>query len=138
MIFPGRKEFSRLAEQGNLVPVWSVIPADLLTPVSAYLKLTQRGSARRRVHDYSFLLESVEGGETIARYTYLGADPFTLLRYWLPPAGNRLHANQGTVEVTQNGRARELAGDLMNIAREMVGAFRPVRVPELPPFVAGA
>jgi anthranilate synthase component 1 len=74
MIQPDFREFQRLAKQGNLIPVYDVFPADLLTPVSAYLRLAQ--GAR-----YSFLLESVEGGEKIARYTFAGANPEEIFRY---------------------------------------------------------
>src|SRR5216684_1455251 len=63
MIQPDFHEFQRLAKRGNLIPVYDVFSADLLTPVSAYLRIAQ--GAR-----YSFLLESVEGGEKIARYTF--------------------------------------------------------------------
>ena len=74
MIQPDFREFQRLAKQGNLVPVYDVFSADLLTPVSAYLRIAQ--GAR-----YSFLLESVEGGEKIARYTFAGAHPEEVFRY---------------------------------------------------------
>ncbi len=74
MIQPSFQEFQRLAKQGNLIPVYDVFSADLLTPVSAYLRLAQ--GAR-----YSFLLESVEGGEKIARYTFAGANPEEVFRY---------------------------------------------------------
>ena len=74
MIQPDFREFQRLAKQGNLIPVFDVLPADLLTPVSAYLRIAQ--GAR-----YSFLLESVEGGEKIARYTFVGANPVEVFRY---------------------------------------------------------
>ena len=90
MIFPGPEKFSDLARQVNLIPVWKPVPADLLTPVSAYLKLTSgRAGARhnkegRNQKGFSFLFESVEGGETIARYTYLGADPFLIVRFQMP------------------------------------------------------
>ena len=90
MILPGPEKFSDLARQGNLIPVWKSVPADLLTPVSAYLKLTSsRTGARhnkegRNQKNFSFLFESVEGGETIARYTYLGADPFLIVRFRMP------------------------------------------------------
>ena len=82
VIQPDFREFQRLAKQGNLVPVYDVFSADLLTPVSAYLRIAQ--GAR-----YSFLLESVEGGEKIARYTFAGAHPrrnFSL-REWRVRAG---------------------------------------------------
>lgn len=137
-IFPDPKEFLRLARQGNLVPLWTAVPADLLTPVSAYLKLTARPTQRRSTRNYSFLLESVEGGETVARYTYLGADPFLMLRFWLPVAGKTPHDGAGTVAITEKGRTRRVAGDLMSVARQLLAAFRPVRRPELPPFTAGA
>jgi len=74
VIRPDFREFQRLAKQGNLIPVYDVFPADLLTPVSAYLRIAQ--GAR-----YSFLLESVEGGEKIARYTFAGAHPEEVFRY---------------------------------------------------------
>ena len=65
--FPDLETFRGLAKEGNLVPVYREIEADLETPVSAYLKIA-RG-------DYSFLLESVEGGERLARYSFLGTEP---------------------------------------------------------------
>src|SRR2546422_11559180 len=74
MIQPDFREFQRLAKQGNLIPVYDAFSADLLTPVSAYLRIAQ--GAR-----YSFLLESVEGGEKIARYTFAGAHPAEVFRY---------------------------------------------------------
>src|SRR5215475_7606884 len=74
MIQPSFQEFQRLAKQGNLIPVYDVFSADLLTPVSAYLRIAH--GAR-----FSFLLESVEGGEKIARYTFAGANPEEVFRY---------------------------------------------------------
>src|SRR5678815_4543147 len=68
-------EFKDLAQRGTFVPVYKEIVADLLTPVSAFLKIAEHS-------DYAFLLESVEGGEQIARYSFLGKDPvsYTHLR----------------------------------------------------------
>ena len=66
------EEFKQKAGQGNLVPVYREMLADMLTPVSAFLKID---SGR-----YSFLLESVEGGEKWARYSFLGADPSVIVR----------------------------------------------------------
>ncbi len=71
MYFPTLEEVKKLKKQGNLVPVYREIKADLDTPVSAYLKIA-RG-------DYSFLLESVEGGERLARYSFLGTEPSTVI-----------------------------------------------------------
>jgi anthranilate synthase component 1 len=120
MIQPTFQEFKRLARQGNLIPVYQVFPADLLTPVSAYLRVAQ--GAR-----YSFLLESVEGGEKIARYTFAGANPEEVFRY---AAG----------ACVLEGRDRMIweERDPISFLRERMAKFRPVRIPGLPPLVAGA
>src|SRR3972149_2468088 len=124
MIFPDLKKFLNLARQGNLVPVWTSVPADLLTPVSAYLKLTRgRTKARDSQRNFSFLLESVEGGETIARYTYLGADPFLILRFWMPDQDRGAAA--GTVEIIEKGRKRRVKGDMMAVARGRGNGWPP-------------
>src|SRR5436309_12669636 len=66
-------QFRELARRGTFVPVCKEIMADLLTPVSAFLKIAEHA-------DYAFLLESVEGGEHVGRYSFLGKDPFLILR----------------------------------------------------------
>src|SRR5258705_730208 len=66
-------EFKELARRGTFVPVCKEIVADLLTPVSAFLKIAEHA-------DYAFLLESVEGGEHVGRYSFFGKDPFLILR----------------------------------------------------------
>src|SRR5215470_15594019 len=65
--------FKELAGRGTFVPVCKEIVADLFTPVSAFLKIAEHA-------DYAFLLESVEGGEHVGRYSFLGKDPFLILR----------------------------------------------------------
>ena len=120
MIQPDYKTFCRLAREGNLVPVYATFTADLLTPVAAYLRLA-------RATRYSFLLESVEGGEKIARYTFLGANPVEVFRY----------ANQSCV-VEGEGRLEWQASDPIEFLRHRIARYRPVRVPGLPPLVAGA
>src|SRR5512144_1540970 len=67
------EEFKDLARRGTFVPVVKEMVADLLTPVSAFLKIAEHA-------DYAFLLESVEGGEHVGRYSFLGKDPFLILR----------------------------------------------------------
>ena len=67
------EEFVELTRRGTFVPVVKEIIADLLTPVSAFLKIAEHS-------DYAFLFESVEGGERVARYSFLGKDPFLVLR----------------------------------------------------------
>ena len=120
MIQPDFREFQRLAKQGNLIPVYEVLPADLLTPVSAYLRIAE--GAR-----YSFLLESVEGGEKIARYTFAGANPEEVFRY----------ANGACVLESANRILWE-ERDPVTFLRARMDRFRPVRLPGLPPLVAGA
>src|SRR3984893_2797178 len=120
MIQPSFKEFQRLAKQGNLIPVYDVFSADLLTPVSAYLRMAQ--GAR-----YSFLLESVEGGEKIARYTFAGANPEEVFRY----------AN-GACVMEDRDRVVWEESDPVGFLRTRMQRFRPVRLPGLPPLVAGA
>jgi len=120
MIQPDFREFQRLAKQGNLIPVYDVFSADLLTPVSAYLRIAQ--GAR-----YSFLLESVEGGEKIARYTFAGAQPEEVFRY-----GN------GACVLENRERLVWEERDPISFLRERVERFRPVRLPGLPPLIAGA
>jgi anthranilate synthase component I len=120
MIQPDFREFQRLAKQGNLIPVYDVISADLLTPVSAYLRIAQ--GAR-----YSFLLESVEGGEKIARYTFAGANPEEVFRY----------ANGACVMESRDRLVWE-ERDPVSFLRSRIERFQPVRLPGLPPLVAGA
>jgi anthranilate synthase component 1 len=120
VIQPDFREFQRLAKQGNLVPVYDVFSADLLTPVSAYLRIA-RGAR------YSFLLESVEGGEKIARYTFAGAHPEEVFRY----------ANGACVLENRNKLVWE-ERDPVSFLRRRMEKFRPVRIAGLPPLVAGA
>jgi len=120
MIQPDFREFQRLAKQGNLIPVYDVFSADLLTPVSAYLRVAQ--GAR-----YSFLLESVEGGEKIARYTFAGANPEEVFRY----------ANGACVMESRDRLVWE-ERDPVSFLRSRIERFQPVRLPGLPPLVAGA
>ena len=120
MIQPSFREFEKLAKQGNLIPVYDVFSADLLTPVSAYLRVAQ--GAR-----YSFLLESVEGGEKIARYTFAGANPVEIFRY----AG-------GACVLESRDRLIWEERDPISFLRQHMEQYRPVRLPGLPPLVAGA
>jgi anthranilate synthase component 1 len=72
MYYPKLEEVKNLKKHGNLVPVYREFKADLETPVSAYLKIAHG--------KYSFLLESVEGGERLARYSFLGTEPALVLK----------------------------------------------------------
>lgn len=120
MLGPDFKTFCRLARQGNLVPVYETFTADLLTPVGAYLHIA--GDAK-----YSFLLESVEGGENIARYTFTGANPVEVFR-----------ARGRVCELESNGKLIHFDENPIEQLRRLTARYHPVRVPGLPPLVAGA
>ncbi len=120
MIEPNFREFERLEKQGNLIPVYDVFSADLLTPVSAYLRIAQGARC-------SFLLESVEGGEKIARYTFAGANPEEVFRY-----ANGACVLEGRNRVVWEER------DPISFLRSHIEQFQPVRLPGLPPLIAGA
>jgi len=120
-IVPDFSEFQKLSKVGNLVPVYAEILGDLDTPVSAFAKIV--GS------DYAFLLESVEGGEKWARYSFLGADPQVIFR----SKGKR-------AEIIRKTRADVIEGfdDALTPLRELMNEYRPVVLPGLPRFVGGA
>jgi anthranilate synthase component I len=120
MIQPDFKTFSRLAKQGNLVPVYDAYTADLLTPVGAYLRLAHKA-------EYSFLLESVEGGETIGRYTFCGANPVEVFR-----------AREGHATLETRGKRIEFDANPVEKLRELTARYAPVRIPGMPPLVSGA
>ena len=120
MIQPDFKTFSRLARQGNLVPVYETYTADLLTPVGAYLRIA-------RAAKYSFLLESVEGGETIGRYTFTGVNPEEVFR----ARGRRCTLETGS-------KKKHFDGNPVEELRRLTKRYRSVRVPGLPPLIAGA
>jgi anthranilate synthase component 1 len=133
-IQPTYAEFKRLARRGNVVPVYRTIVADLLSPVSAYLRISPELSAgaRRHVntgkdHPYSFLLESVEGGERVGRYTFFGVDPFLVIT-----------ARGDRITVVRGSHRTEESGNIFDCLRQTGARYRSVRLPGLPPFTAGA
>jgi anthranilate synthase component 1 len=105
---PTLEQVRQLRSQGNVIPVYRSVIADLLTPVSAFLKL-------ERNQNHAFLLESVEGGETVARYSFLGCNPFHIAKY----------------------RGGEPANFVQTL-RSTMSRFRLVKLPNLPPFTGGA
>jgi anthranilate synthase component 1 len=121
MIYPDLREFRKLAEKGNLIPVYREILADMETPVSAFRKIDDGR--------YSFLLESVEGGEKWARYSFLGSRPSIVIR----SAGR-------CVEILRKGRkeTRSFGRDPLEAIRDILAEYRPVPNPGLPRFYGGA
>src|SRR5262245_25487206 len=88
---PSLEEVKQLQAQGNVIPVYKSVIADFLTPVSAFLKLEKDQS-------HAFLLESIEGGERIARYSFLGGDPFLIARYRDGQPADFIHNLRATME----------------------------------------
>ncbi len=133
MYQPSKDEFLKLASQGNLIPVTRRILADVETPVSAYRKIRGQGE--------SFLFESVEGGEHLGRYSFVGCNPRAVIKQ----VGNR-------IEVIEGGRQTELFGipaagrepcdkcvkDGLEVVEKVLARYRPVTLPGLPRFTGGA
>src|SRR6476646_3276455 len=111
MYFPTLQDVKELATSGggNVIPIYREVVADLDTPVSAFLKV-RRGS-------HSFLLESVEGGERISRYSFIGTEPYRIIR---------------------TGPTEDADVDPLQILEEEIGRFNVIPVGDLPPFHGGA
>src|SRR5271157_362969 len=119
MLTPDYKSFLQLSRDFTLVPVAKILSADLLTPVAAFLSIAAR-------QKYAFLLESVEGGEKIGRYTFVGAQP----RMVLTARGWELTIRRGSAEERRTG-------NVIDVLREALRQFHPATVLGLPPFTAG-
>jgi anthranilate synthase component 1 len=113
-------EFVELSRRGTFIPVVREIMADLLTPVSAFLKIAEHS-------DYAFLLESVEGGEHVGRYSFLGKDPFLILR-----------GRPGRTTLEQAGVETERHEPFIEVLRELMAEFQAPLVADLPRFTGGA
>ena len=120
LIQPSRKDFVTLARKHTLVPVYRTLTADLETPVSAFL----RAAWRERE---CFLLESVERGEQVGRYTFIGINPY-----------KRIVARGRHIQITEAGRTTQIEGDIFQVLRDALGGHKPARISGLPPFTAGA
>ena len=123
MYYPTKEEFVRRSKHGNLIPVYREILADMETPVSAYRKIA-RGK-------YSFLLESVEGGERLARYSFLGTDPFLIFK-----------SKGREVQIVERMRADRITlkegQDPLHILKDLLARYKWVDDPDLPRFCGGA
>lgn len=120
MYFPSKAEFIELAKQYNLIPVYREIVADVDTPVSAFSKIADS--------KYAFLLESVEGGEKLARYSFLGSKPYQIV------------ISQGSeTKLIRDGKELfKRKGDPLKLLEELILNYRPAPTNDLPYFYGGA
>ncbi|RJP24061.1 MAG: anthranilate synthase component I [Candidatus Abyssobacteria bacterium SURF_5] len=120
MYTPTWDEFKRKAADGNLIPVYRKVLADLETPVSAFLKIHGGG--------HSFLLESIEGGDRIAQYSFLGADPSIIFK-----------SKGREVTIIENGASTVVhSDDPLSVLKELMARFKPVQIEGVPRFFGGA
>ncbi len=117
---PSLEEFTAKAKQGSLIPVYREILADMETPVSAFKKIDQG--------DYSYLLESVDGGEKWARYCFLGTNPSVVFK-----------SKGRQVELIKNGCSEIFETDNpLKTLKDLMAQYQPVNIDGLPRFFGGA
>jgi anthranilate synthase component 1 len=117
---PDSKEFAKLAKTHTLVPVYRTVTADLETPVSAFLRIANE-------EPEAFLLESVEGGEHVGRYTFIGIQPYKKMT----SRGRQIIVDEGKKHGT-------FEGDIFEELKKSLSGHTPARLHGLPPFTAGA
>ncbi|MFH1709770.1 MAG: anthranilate synthase component I [bacterium] len=117
MYHPTKEEFIKLSKKGNLIPVYREIVADMETPVSAFKNIEG---------EYSYLLESVEGGEKVGRYSFLGSDPILIVK----SKGNK-------IEIISKGKTTRIEGDPIKELKKILSAYRSVKIKGLPRFHGG-
>lgn len=118
-IFPGKEEYLQRAALEKVIPIWQKELRDTETPISIYQKVVEG--------NYSFLLESVEGGEQVARYTFMGYDPFLIFQ-----------AKNGVVWVEEEGRLTESNQEPFERLQQIVEEYRIASDPSYPRFFGGA
>ena len=117
---PSAHEFLALSRKHSLVPVYRTVTADLETPVSAFLRIAAE-------EPEAFLLESVEGGEHVGRYTFIGVQPY-----------KKMVARGTQITVREGRRESTFDGDIFGELKKALSGHTPARLPGLPPFTAGA
>ncbi len=117
---PYLRDVQTLAKAHTLVPVYRTLTADLETPVSAFLRVAAS-------EPEAFLLESVEGGEQVGRYTFIGIRPY-----------KKILSRGSSITVSEGKRSRTFTGDIFSELKQALSAHTPARLPGLPPFTAGA
>ncbi|HEY0263173.1 MAG TPA: anthranilate synthase component I [Granulicella sp.] len=117
---PSSRDFDKLSRMHSLVPVYRTVTADLETPVSAFLRIAAE-------EPEAFLLESVEGGEHVGRYTFIGIEPY-----------RRMVARGTAITVIEGRKRRSFEGDIFAELKQALSGHTPARLAALPPFTAGA
>jgi anthranilate synthase component 1 len=117
---PAPRDFQKLTKTHTLVPVYRTVTADLETPVSAFLRVAA-------AEPQAFLLESVEGGERVGRYTFIGLRPY-----------RTMVARGNSITVQEGKRSCSFTGDIFEELKRALSEHTPARLPGLPPFTAGA
>lgn len=117
---PSARDFAALSRKHTLVPVYRTVTADLETPVSAFLRIAAE-------EPEAFLLESVEGGEHVGRYTFIGIQPY-----------KKMVARGHEITVHEGKRRRRFTGDIFEELKQALSGHTPARLSGLPPFTAGA
>ncbi len=119
-ISPNLEQIIELSKNYNLIPIFTEILADLETPISAFMKINQG--------QYSFLLDSVEGGERLARYSFLGSDPYLIFS-----------ARKNQCSIIKNGQQQEIieSDNPIDILKNLMTQYKPYEPPELPSFYGG-
>ncbi len=120
MLSPDFPQFLSLATQGNFIPVYQEWVADLDTPVSAWYRVCADRS-------YNFLLESVEGGANLGRYSILGCDPL-----WILETRGAI-----TTQTHRDGQVEVFNGDPFGVLKHCLQPYQPVKLPQLPPGIGG-
>src|SRR5471030_1887268 len=112
---PSAADFLKLIRKHTLIPVYRTVTADLETPVSAFLRIAAE-------EPEAFLLESVEGGEHVGRYTFIGIEPYKKI------------VSRGTsITVEQDKERRTFAGDIFTELKQSLSGHTPARLPGMPP-----
>ncbi len=121
-IQPSRSEFEQLSQEGKTIPVYLELTADCETPLGAYSKIRQEGP--------SFLFESIVGGERINRFSFLGANPRKVFRIFAEET--KIHHNSGEIETVATPE------DPLELIESEMAQYKPVDLPNMPPFSGGA
>jgi len=130
LYYPKLEEVKKLKNKGNLIPIYRELVADLETPVSAFMKINRDGN--------SFLLESVEGGERIARYSFIGTEPYRIIKTESDNKINPLPLISQELDrykiVSISGLPRFSGGAVGYLAYETVACFEDLPSPDCDPL----